>query len=314
MISAVIKFDDNRVSIHSSTTKAVGTTFDKGFYIANFDGHGNLVIYEEFLQELHNPYRTKENENIIETVNGFFSEGIEEKVKSLGFIHKLGILTHGKQGTGKTSLLHFVAKKLLEEQNAIVLFCNSSSFLSGGIALAKMIREIQSNPIVFIADEFERYAKDAESEMKNFLDGNTSINNMLFLAATNYIDKVPDTLKDRPSRFKIVQEIKGLTDKTIIKQIITDISNKIQPNLFTSYEIDEAIKDVDDITLDEIKHLCLNKITNSYIPKQVLRREIGFKAFKKEDEKENEKVNIAYPYFTIGFGPSTVPEPSDTNI
>lgn len=304
MISAVIKFDDNRVSIHSANTKNVGTKFEKGFYTASFDQSGNLVIYEEFLQELHNPYRTKENEIIINTVEGFFSEGIAEKVKSLGFIHKLGILSFGKQGTGKTSLLHFIAKKLVEEQDAIVFFSNSTSNLSAGIHLAKMVREIQNNPIIFIADEFERYAKDAESEMKNFLDGNMSIDNMLFLAATNYIDKVPETLKDRPSRFKVVQEIKGITDRNMMRSIIENISNKIQPGLFTSEEIENEIKELEDVTLDELKHICLNKITNSYIPKQATRQRIGFKSPSKEDgeSKSGIPTSLFFPYFTIGTG------------
>jgi len=101
------------------------------------------------------------------------------------------------------------------------------------MALSKMIRDIQDNPIIFIADEFERYAVDYESEMKNFLDGNESINNMLFLAATNYIDRIPDTLKERPPRFRIVEEVVGIKDKAVMKEILMETSEKLQPSLMT---------------------------------------------------------------------------------
>lgn len=196
---------------------------------------------------------------------------------------------YGCQGTGKTSLMHYIANTLLDQTNAIIFFCDNENSLGSAIRLAKAIREVQENPIIFIADEFERFAKDAESEMKNFLDGNNSINNMLFLASTNYIEKVPDTLKNRPSRFKMCKEIKGITDKSVMRQIISDISLKIDPNLFTEVEIDEAIRDVYSITLDELKHICLNKAVDSYIEdkKLITKNTVGFKIGQdKEDNKE----------------------------
>lgn len=311
MISAVIKFEDNRISIHSSATKQVGTKFDKGFYIVSKDQAGNFVIVEDVLRELHNPYRTKENEVIVDTVEGFFRGGIKEKVKALGFVHKLGILVYGKQGTGKTSMLHFIAKKLEQEQNAIIFFCNSGGTLSAGIALSKMIREIQENPIIFIADEFERYAKEYESEMKNFLDGNESIDNMLFLAATNYIEKVPDTLKDRPSRFKVVQETKGITDKKLMARILEDISNRIQPFLFSPQEIDSIVAEMEDVTLDEIKHTCLDKLTNTFVPKQAIRNTIGFKAQKALEAEELYTDPFKGLWFSIGAPTITVTTTDD---
>lgn len=276
MISAVIKYEDNRVSIHSSATREVGIKFSKGFYVADTDQNNNLIISEDFLKELHVPYATTENSLVLNTIESFFSPEIEAQVNALGFTHKLGVLLFGKAGTGKTSLLNFISKRLIEEKDSIVLFCKNHSTLNAAIYLAKMIREIQPNPIVFIADEFERYARDAESEMKNFLDGNESVSNTLFLAATNYIDKVPDTLKNRPSRFKVVLEIKGITDKKLMKQVLTNISNKINPGLFTKKEIDLELKEVKDVTLDEIKHMCLNKLTNNYLPKTLIRQKIGF--------------------------------------
>lgn len=285
MISAVIKYEDRRVSIHDSATKEVGKTFSKGFYEATTDSQGNLRISEADLQELHTPYESEEINMIVSVVNGFFREGTMEKINQLGFIHKLGILLFGKQGTGKTSFIHYMANKLIDSNNAIVFFCNSSNTLSSAIILSAGIREIQDNPIIFIADEFERYAKDAESEMKNFLDGNKSVNNTLFLAATNYIEKVPETLKKRPSRFKIVREIKGITDKNTIANIIREVSNRIDPSLFTKEEIYDIVKDIDEITLDEIKHICLDKATSTYTKSLIKDRgSVGFKLGSTEDE------------------------------
>ena len=135
--------------------------------------------------------------------------------------------------------------------------------------------------------------------MKNFLDGNKSIDNTLFLAATNYLEKIPDTLKERPSRFKIVEEIKGITDKSMMKLIIDNISNRIDPSLFTSKEIKDIIMDLNSVTMDDLKHICLNKATNSYIANPSKKRTIGFV---KDKSKETQDTDSGYSTITFSWG------------
>lgn len=286
MISAVIKYKDDRVSIHSSETEYVGKIFKAGFYRATTNNDGQVQITEVKLPEIHNPFMMKGTNLVIQTVDAFFQEGIKQKVEQLGFTHKLGALLYGIAGTGKTSLMHFVAKRLVDGQGGIVLFCDNNNSLATAIGLASSIREIQSNPIIFIADEFEQYCKESESALKNFLDGKDSVSNSLFIGATNYIDRVPETLKDRPSRFKVVLEIKGIEDRELMKVIINDISERIQPSLFSSTQIDKIVNKLDSATLDQLKHICLDRVTNTYIPKGVGKRSmIGFKSV---DEEEDE--------------------------
>jgi hypothetical protein len=319
MISAVITYEDGRVSIHDSATKIVGTKFERGFYTVFTDQNGNLIISTAELQEIHMPYSTKDNLATVNTVEGFFAKGVEQKIKDLGFIHKLGILLHGRQGTGKTALLHFIAEKLRIERNAIVFFCNESANLSAAVVLATMIRQVQDNPVVFIADEFERYAKNAEAPIKNLLDGNTSIHNTLFLAATNYLTDIPATIKDRPSRFKIVQEITGMTDKSLMVTIIKNISDRISPSLFTDDEIWDAVKDRKDATIDELKHVCLDKATNTFIvPVRAKRSPIGFmKTFLGvgNDDNENYSQLTIHDSEYISEPPTLeLPNAKDSNI
>jgi len=290
-ISAVIKYEDNRVSIHTSKAKSVSTTLEKGFYTSLPDGKGGLTIKEEFLPELHTPYNTEENETVIETVKSFFKKGIKERVNALGVIHKLGILSFGKQGTGKTARMNYIASKMIDECGAIAFLCGTGEALQGAISLAKAIREIQDTPIIFIADEFEKFAGDYESAMKSLLDGVDSIENTLFLGATNYIDLIPDSLKDRPSRFKIVQELKGMEDKKQIEGILLDLCSKVTPPLMTLEEIQEEIKGQDNYTLDELKHIVLSRVTDSYVKvKKTTTTPIGFGAKKEISEEEDKKL------------------------
>lgn len=291
MINSVILFEDGRTITHSSPTKYIGKTFEKGYYKAKTDSNGNIVINDFQLKEIHTPFNSDENVLMINTVNNFFEQGVKEKINSLGFLHKLGILMYGRQGTAKTSLMHYIAEMLVKQKDAIVFFCDSDNELFTTMALANSIREIQSNPLIFIMDEFDKYVRETESNLKNFLDGKDSVDNSLFLANTNYIDKIPDTLKNRPSRFKICQELKGITDKNYMTAVITTISEKIQPGLFTEQEIKDIVKIKDNVTMDELKHICLDKATNVYIPK-TYKATIGFN--KTEEEKVEEKTYYSF--------------------
>ena len=288
MISAVIEFEDGKVGTHTSKTKSVSEKFKPGFFEAYYDQSGKLEISTRDLIEIHNPYDSEENNLILKTVESFFCDGIKEKVEKMGFIHKLGILMYGKQGTGKTSIMNSISKYMIHNRDSVVIFCNNYNTLAGGIGLAKEVRKIQDNPIIFIADEFDIYVHDLESDLKNLLDGNNSIPNSLFLASTNYIEKIPKTLKERPSRFKIVIEIKGISDKKIMFDILKSISNKLDEPLFLDSEIIDVFKDMDDVTIDEIKQLALDKLTNTYIPKNI-KPMIGFKSNRDEDDSQEKK-------------------------
>lgn len=287
MIQSVTEYEDGKIATH--TSKAIKTTnkFESGFYEASFNDNGSLSINKINLQEINEPYESKENLLITSTIDNFFREGIKDSVEKLGFIHKLGVLLYGKQGTGKTAIMNSTSKKMIDSKNAIVIFCNQYHTLEGGIALSKQIRLVQDNPILFIADEFDIYVRDSESNLKNLLDGKDSVSNSLFLASTNYIDRIPNSLKDRPSRFKLTLEITGISDKKIMKDILRKLSDKLSPKLFKETELDNIVKNISSITIDEIKQIALDKLTNTLLPK-IQKQTIGFKINNDVSEDDEE--------------------------
>jgi SpoVK/Ycf46/Vps4 family AAA+-type ATPase len=235
MIKAVLTFDDGSLAVHSSNIEKVSEKFDSGVYKASATESG-ININKQEIDEVHSPYAHKTFQNIFQYCKEFLKEELKEKINKMGFLHKLGVLLYGPAGTGKTSYLIYLADLLIKEKDAIVFLADSTNTMGTSIELAKEIRKIQNNPIIIIADEFERWARNYESEMKTFLDGVDSVDNLIFLAATNYIDKVPDTLKSRPSRFKIVAEIGGIDDPKVIKDIIVSKSSISQ--VLSNEEID----------------------------------------------------------------------------
>lgn len=295
MIKAVLNFDDGSVVAHSSNIEKTSTKFDPGFYKAHTDQQGNVHIKKVAIEELHEPYPEKTFIEVHKYCKKFFSKPLKDKINKMGFNHKIGVLLHGKQGTGKTSFLYYLASEVVKKYKGIVFITDSENSLVTTSKLMKDIRQIQLNPVVVIGDEFERWAQRAESEMKNLLDGVDSIDNQMFLAATNYIDKVPDSLKDRPSRFKLVAQIEGISNIDVIKKIIKDKSDKIE--LFTEAEIQSHSENLvkDTPTLDEVKNFMLDHLLE--VTLKINKKTIGFGSSKVDEKKvEDEKKTILYEW------------------
>ena len=300
MITSVIEFENKSIVINDSPVKEIGKKFSPGFYTCSAS-EGGVEIQRSQIKELHEPFKSSTYEAAMYAIEAFFHPDVKEKVNGLGFTHKLGLLFYGRQGTGKTAFMHYISTCLIESRDAIVLFANNGNSLGAGIAVASEIREIQDNPIVFIMDEFERYAENNESDMKQFLDGEASVENCLVLAATNYLDKVPKTIKDRPSRFKMCLEVKGVEDVEVMREVLIKVSSKLQPSLFSKKRLEEVLdmlsKEQGGVTIDELKHVCLNEVTN-FMLKNPEKRGIGFV---REEDKGRESGSGTYKFLIDNY-------------
>jgi replication-associated recombination protein RarA len=262
MIKAVFYFEDNSVTIHQENTKEVETNFKPGLYKCNIVQNKFLINMLEF-KEVHKPFKSQNSYIIIDAINKFLLNENKEKCNELGYIYKLNTLIYGKQGVGKTALINYICDTLVKKHNAIVFRVDSMSNLLDTWILAEGIRKIQDTLMIFILDEFDQYcAKNEESMMKNLLDGNRSLDNTIIFGATNYIDRVPNTFKERPSRFRLTFQMEAIDDEVIVKGIINGIISKSKSSLMTEKEVSELAHKVMPCTIDEIKTAILDRIMN----------------------------------------------------
>ena len=103
---------------------------------------------------------------------------------------------------------------------------------------------------------FEMYG-DFEQEMKTIMDGIKSIDNCMFFTATNYIDKIPKTIKERKSRIKYSIQATGINDLDVIEKFLKINLESID------MDYDLTKKDLEELkgsTVDDLKQLILDKI------------------------------------------------------
>jgi ATP-dependent 26S proteasome regulatory subunit len=225
---------------------------------------------EHFNEELGFYYEDK----IKNIYSKFFMPKIKQKVNSLGYNHKLGILLYGKQGTGKTSMLKKYFDNAVSTQNAIVFNITSAEYPKIWWKFVQDIRKIQTNPIVIFLDEFDEFfgQRDShETDFKRMLDGTDSIDNTLFLMTTNYIDKIPQTIKDRPSRIKYAIEVEGIQDELLIAKFLKQSFDKIDMEVDFSKDISKMKGN----TIDELKQYVLDKVMDLE-PEEKNKKKLGF--------------------------------------
>jgi hypothetical protein len=283
-IKAVFYFDGNDVLIHEDETKEVRHNFRPGMYKA-FYHREKLTVKELNFNEKFNPHYSVNTATILDYIDKFSKDSIRKEINDMGFIHKLGIFMYGTHGTGKSSIINYISDNMIQDRDAIVLSIERREFIEPTIELCRMIREIQDNPIVVLLDEIDEYAMDYEGTLKSFLDGQRSVDNCVFLAASNYITRVPKTLL-RPSRFKVVVEIKGIEDVKVIKDIVRPLFEKSNLKL-TSEEIDQFCIDIKGRTLDEINTRVLDRVMDIRLDVNV--KSIGFSKSIEKNEEDYEK-------------------------
>ena len=166
---------------------------------------------------------------------------------------------YGKEGTGKTTIMKHYYTDSVIKNNALVFFVNELDYkLSNCWDFIINIREVQNNPIIVVFDEFDQQFSENEGVLKTVLDGNKSIDNCVFFASTNYLDKIPNAIKDRESRFKYTIKIGGIECEEHVFELI----DVMLDSSFSKNQKIEFSAQLKGSTLDKIKQFCMDKIMN----------------------------------------------------
>lgn len=114
-----------------------------------------------------------------------------------GLTHKRGYLFHGPPGSGKTSIGLMIAKRFVERIGGVVMYAGDARSFIGGV---NIMRDVEpGRPSMYLMEEVDRVAN--YTECLSILDGELSIQGAVFVAMTNYRDKLPPRLVNRPGRF-----------------------------------------------------------------------------------------------------------------
>lgn len=165
-----------------------------------------------------------------------------------GFLHKRGIMLVGIPGSGKTSTINVVAHTIASAMDGLTVYLPDPDLATAGL---QKLREIEPKRLVLgVIEDVDRVIeRHDEEELLSLLDGENQIDNVLYIATTNYPEELPERLWDRPSRFDTILEV-GVPNQNMRAEFLREKEPE-----FTDQEISLAVKHTEGFTVSHLKEL-----------------------------------------------------------
>lgn len=123
-----------------------------------------------------------------------------------GAAFKMGVMLYGPPGTGKSCTVKILSNKIVD-RGGTVFFANISPECINGFLTKFATIENNRKCIVILEDLDSLIRNFGESGYLNMLDSAQSIDNVFFIATTNYPDRLDPRIYNRPGRFSHVVKI-----------------------------------------------------------------------------------------------------------
>lgn len=195
--------------------------------------------------------------DILKDIENFWTRA--DVYRKYNFVHKRGILMYGEPGCGKSGIIQILANMLME-LNGIVINIKSQNDIDYFIEFIPTFRKIEPNrPLVVILEDIDSLAGEdrySTSQLLNILDGVKQIEGVVYIATTNYPEKLQERVTNRPSRFDRRYKIE-LPNAEIRRAYIT---NKLNVDDLAKIDIDEWVKRTEGMSLSHLKEVVVSVI------------------------------------------------------
>lgn len=196
-----------------------------------------------------------EMKEILLDIDSFWE--MESKFKKYKMVHKRGILLHGPPGCGKSYLMQNLINNIISK-NGIVFSLNGESAVSYFTDFCQIFRQIEpKRPLVVIIEDIDNIVTAGQgllSALLNVLDGVNQIENVVYLATTNYPERLQDRISNRPSRFDRVYEIPHPNAE--VREFF--IRHKLHESDIKTIDMKQWVKETDGLSLSHIKELVVS--------------------------------------------------------
>lgn len=212
-------------------------------------------------------------------VNSFLQG--EKIYREIGIPYKRGWLFYGPPGQGKTSIIRSLIRNKFQD-NAIVIFMSKMP----SFEFLKMLGQ-DKRMKVLIFEELVSMLQDASDldMMLNFLDGEFTIDNCIAIATTNYPEKLPGNLVDRPSRFDRIIKIDKLNPETKHHVLSFYLGREAK---------EEEVKLIEDLSLAAIREAAILSRVRSIAIADTIKLMQKHKALAKKEFSESNSIGFSY--------------------
>ena len=198
-----------------------------------------------------------EIQDILKDIQDFWDR--RDKYREYNFVHKRGILMYGEPGCGKSGIIQLIAKQLIEN-NGIIINIKDQDDVDYFIDFIATFRKIEPNrPLIVLLEDLDSIAGESNystSKLLNILDGVKQIEDVVYIATTNYPEKLQERITNRPSRFDRRYKVE-LPNEEIREAYIR---HKLKEDDLQKVDIQEWVKRTEGMSLSHLKEVVISTI------------------------------------------------------
>jgi SpoVK/Ycf46/Vps4 family AAA+-type ATPase len=249
-------------SISGSKFYPAFVTADKlesGFYEVGHDQQGYYLQKKETSTDTLYGLPNVELMDIVADIENFWKRA--EVYKKFGFLHKRGILMFGDPGNGKSGIIQLCTKYLIENMSGIVVNLSNGDQIEWFNTISQHLRDIEpERPLIVILEDIDAIAGEGSwstSMLLNMLDGVKQIDNVVYIATTNYPDKLEERITNRPSRFDRRYEILPPSKEvreSFIKHKLTEGESNME------LDMEQWLEKTEGMSLSHLKELFISVV------------------------------------------------------
>jgi len=204
------------------------------------------------------------SEKVLTHIEDFWNN--EDVFREYGFLWKRGIMLWGPPGSGKTSTVQQLSKQIVDN-GGITVYCVNPGLTAKGLDILRRIEP--ERPLVVIFEDIDAIVKDyGESDILAMLDGELQVDNVVFVATTNYPERLDKRFINRPSRFDEIIKV-GMPNAAAREYYLLHKNPRLRDSKF---EIEQWVKATKGFSVAHLKEViisveCFNKTFDETISK-----------------------------------------------
>ena len=166
---------------------------------------------------------------------------------------------YGEPGCGKSGIIQLISQQLIEK-DGIVINIKDEEDVERFTSFISTFRKVEPNrPLIVLLEDIDSLAGEGRNQtarLLNILDGVKQIEGVVYIATTNYPEKLQERITNRPSRFDRRYKVE-LPNEEIREAYIR---HKLKEEDLKNVDIQEWVKRTEGMSLSHLKEVVISTI------------------------------------------------------